>query len=64
MREKQVRENKYNDILNEKMGKGYIQIVGNIKDEQCYSCNKTKSKKCRLKIENERCINYEKMDKR
>ncbi len=64
MRYAEVRENIYNSILCESMNRGYIQQVDLIKEEQCAYCKKMKKSNCRLKIEKERCINYEKMDKR
>ncbi len=64
MRYSEVRENIYNSIIYDKMYKGYIQQVDMIKEEQCVYCKKMKKSNCRLKIENEECTNYEKMDKR
>jgi len=54
----------YQQIINEKMGHGYIHKVNIIKNEQCFNCQKNKTNKCRLDINGERCVNYEKMDKR
>lgn len=63
MRYSEVRENIYNSIIYNKMYKGYIQQVDMIKEEQCVYCKKMKKSNCRLKIENERCVNYVKMQR-
>lgn len=55
---------RYEQIISEKLGKNYARQVEYIKEEQCIYCKKYKKKECRLKIEKDKCVNYEKMDKR
>ncbi len=66
MNERRNREIKYNMIINNVQGKSYLIEEAIIKEEQCFNCKKQGNiKLCRLKIENQRCVNYEKkMDKR
>ncbi len=54
---------KYQNIIKENLGKKYMIQVEYIKEDQCIYCKKYKSKECRLKIEEGKCVNYEKMDK-
>jgi|GEM_PF-3110614 len=48
----------YTEIIQDKLGKKYMHTVDYIKVEQCRFCTKIKSKKCRLNIQNDKCINY------
>lgn len=65
MKQKISRTIKYNSILNETQGEDYLINEEIIKEEQCCNCIKRgKLKQCRLEIDNLRCINYEKVDKR
>lgn len=66
MNERRNREIEYNMIINKTQGKSYLIEEAIIKEEQCFYCKKQGNiKLCRLKIENQRRVNYEKkMDKR
>ena len=66
MNERRNREIEYNMIINKTQGKSYLIEEEIIKEEQWFNCkNQGNRKLCRLKIESQRCVNYEKkMDKR
>lgn len=54
---------KYQNVIKEILGKKYMIQVEYIKEDQCIYCKKYKSKECRLRIEEGKCVNYEIRDK-
>lgn len=49
---------KYEEIIQEHLGKEYMYNVEYIKDNQCKFCDKACSRRCRLNIQSNKCINY------
>lgn len=50
----------YRDIIQERLGKEYLVQVDYIKTEQCQYCKLEYKNSCRLKINNDKCLNYKK----
>lgn len=49
------KDNYYNNIIQDKLGKDHVRQIECIKQEQCCDC---KNKKCRLEIVDGTCKNY------
>ncbi len=58
MKEKQMRNYRYGEIIREHQGKDYLLKVAIIKEEQCSNCGKWGKVTCRLNISDNKCINY------
>ena len=58
--EKNYKKMLYEDIIRQKQGKEYMQQVSIIKEEQCCKCTKKGSMRCRLNMQDNKCINFAK----
>lgn len=49
---------RYECIIRDKLGKKEMFIIEQIKEEQCLYCVKCGKNRCRMTIQDEKCINY------
>lgn len=52
------RQFRYECIIRDKLGKKEMIIIEQIKEEQCLYCVKCGKDRCRMTIQDEKCINY------
>lgn len=55
---KQYKNYIYDEILREKLSKDFIINEKEIKETQCQYCVKRGKDRCRMTIQDEKCINY------
>lgn len=53
-----IRQFRYECIIRDKLGKQKIYEIEKIKEEQCLYCVKCGKDRCRMTIQDEKCINY------
>ena len=53
-----IRQFRYECIIRDKLGKQKIYEIEQIKEEQCQYCVKCGKDRCRMTIQDEKCINY------